>query len=57
MDGIPPLVSFGSVVCYPLTMSMAYLTSVSPLYASLPERWRLVAQVGDLLFILAPKNP
>jgi hypothetical protein len=47
----------GSVVCYPLTMNMAYLTSVSPLYASLPERWRPVAQVGDFLFILAPKKP
>jgi hypothetical protein len=47
----------GSVVCYPLTMNMAYLTSASPFYASLPERWRGLAQVGDFLFILVPKTP
>ena len=47
----------GSVVCYPKTMNMAYLVSASPFYASLPERWRALAQVGDFLFILAPKNP
>lgn len=47
----------GSVVCYPKTMNMAYLTSASPFYASLPERWRPLAQVGDFLFILVPKNP
>jgi hypothetical protein len=47
----------GSVVCYPLTMNMTYLTSTSPFYASLPERWKPLAQVGDFLFILAPKTP
>ena len=47
----------GSVVCYPQTMNMAYLTSASPFYASLPERWRALAQVGDFLFILVPKTP
>jgi hypothetical protein len=47
----------GSVVCYPLTMNMAYLTSVSPFYASLPERWRPLAQVGNFLFVLGPKYP
>ena len=44
-----------SVVCYPKTMNMGYLTSASPFYASLPERWRPLAQVGDFLFILVPK--
>jgi hypothetical protein len=47
----------GSVVIYPQTMNMTYLTSASPFYATLPERWRPVAQVGDFLFVLAPKNP
>jgi hypothetical protein len=47
----------GSVVCYPQTMNMSYLTSASPFYATLPERWRPLAQVGDFLFVLAPKNP
>ena len=47
----------GSVVVYPLTMNMTYLTSASPFYAALPERWRALAQVGDFMFILAPKSP
>jgi hypothetical protein len=38
-------------------MNMAYLASASPFYASLPERWRALAQVGDFMFILVPKNP
>ena len=46
-----------SVVVYPLTMNMTYLSAVSPFYAALPERWRPLAQVGDFLFVLAPKNP
>jgi hypothetical protein len=46
-----------SVVVYPLTMNMTYLTAVSPFYAALPERWRPLAQVGDFLFVLGPKNP
>ena len=46
-----------SVVVYPLTMNMTYLTSVSPFYATLPERWRPLAQVGDFLFVLGPKDP
>jgi len=44
----------GSVVCYPKTMNMAFLASASPFYASLPERWRPLAQVGDFMFILVP---
>jgi hypothetical protein len=51
------LLKIRSVVCYPLTMNMTYLTSVSPFYAALPERWRPLAQVGDFLFVLGPKNP
>lgn len=46
-----------SVVVYPKTMNMAYLASASPFYASLPERWRPLGQVGDFLFILGPANP
>jgi hypothetical protein len=38
-------------------MNMTYLASVSPFYAALPERWRPLAQVGDFLFVLGPKNP
>ena len=47
--------NIGSVVCYPKTMNMEFLTSTSRFYAALPERWRALAQVGDVLFILAPK--
>ena len=47
----------GSVVVYPQTMNLSYLASVSPFYAALPERWRALAQVGDFIYILAPKNP
>jgi hypothetical protein len=45
----------GSVICYPKTMNMDFLIATSPFYAALPERWRALAQVGDFLFILAPK--
>ena len=47
----------GSVVCYPKTLNMDYLVSKSPFYASLPERWSALAQVGDSIFILVPRNP
>jgi hypothetical protein len=47
----------GSVAVYPQSMNMAFLTSASPFYASLPERWRPLAQVGDALYILVPGNP
>jgi hypothetical protein len=47
----------GSVVCYPKTINMTYLASASPFYATLPERWRAQAQVGDFLYILVPRNP
>lgn len=47
--------NIGSVVCYPKTLNMEFLTSTSRFYAALPERWRALAQVGDFLFILAPK--
>jgi hypothetical protein len=47
----------GSVVCYPQTKNMAFLTSASPFYASLPERWRPLAQVGDFMFVLVPGKP
>jgi hypothetical protein len=46
-----------SIVCYPQTLNMAYLVSASPVYASLQQRWRVVAQSGGTMFILAPKNP
>jgi hypothetical protein len=45
----------GSVVCYPQTLNMQELTATSPFYASLPERWRALAQIGDFLYILVPK--
>jgi hypothetical protein len=46
-----------SIVCYPKTTNMAFLVSASRLYASLPERWKPHAQVGDFLFVFTPKNP
>jgi hypothetical protein len=47
----------GSVVCYPLSLNMNELTATSPFYAALPERWRALAQIGDFLYVLAPKVP
>jgi len=35
---------------------MSYLTAASPFYATLPERWGAVAQAGDAIFVLTPKN-
>jgi hypothetical protein len=47
----------GSVACYPQSLNTRYLASTSAFYASLPERWRALAQVQDFLFVLVPKNP
>jgi len=46
----------GSVACYPGSMNMEYLASSSPLYASLPQRWRVQAQVPGFLYILVPEH-
>jgi len=45
----------GSVVCYPQSLNMSELTATSPFYATLPERWRALAQIGDSLYVLVPK--
>jgi hypothetical protein len=45
----------GSVVLAPRTLNGAYLASASPFYASLPQRWRVLAQTRDSLYILVPK--
>jgi hypothetical protein len=47
----------GSVVVAPRTLNGGYLSSASPFYASLPQRWRVLAQARDALFILVPKTP
>ncbi len=44
----------GSVVLYPGSLNSDYLASASPLYASLPQRWRVLARVEDALYILVP---
>ena len=44
------------IVAYPRTENAAYLASASPLYKSLPERWRVLAESGDSLYMLAPKE-
>jgi hypothetical protein len=45
-----------SVVVYPKTLNMSFLTSTSPFYASLPDRWRALAVVGDFLYVLGPRT-
>jgi hypothetical protein len=46
-----------SVVCYPRTLNGTYLASASPFYAALPQRWRVLAQSRNAVFILVPKTP
>ncbi|MEI9974275.1 MAG: hypothetical protein WDO73_20830 [Ignavibacteriota bacterium] len=46
----------GSIAAYPQSKNAAYLSSASPLYASLPERWSVLAESADTLFLLVPKN-
>jgi hypothetical protein len=47
----------GSVAYYPHSLNTGYLAAASPLYASLPQRWRVLAQVPGLLTILVPRQP
>jgi hypothetical protein len=44
-----------TVVYYPKSMNTRYLASASPFYASLPQRWRVVADVPDVFTILRPQ--
>jgi hypothetical protein len=44
----------GSIVLYPGSLNSDYLAGASPLYASLPQRWRVLARVEDALYILVP---
>jgi hypothetical protein len=44
----------GSVVYYPSSLNTEYLVSASPLYTSLPQRWRVLAQIPNVLYILIP---
>ena len=48
--------NIGCIVAYPRSENGVYLASGSPLYKSLPERWRVVAQSGGTLYVLAPKG-
>jgi hypothetical protein len=48
----------GSVAFYPESLNTGYLLSTSPFYASLPQRWRVLAKTPDsALFFLVPQNP
>jgi hypothetical protein len=46
--------NIGSIVLYPGSLNSNYLAAASPLYASLPQRWRVLARVEDALYILVP---
>jgi Dolichyl-phosphate-mannose-protein mannosyltransferase len=50
-------VGIGSVALYPQSLNTIYLVSTSPLYNSLPRGWRVLAQITDVLYILAPEHP
>jgi hypothetical protein len=43
-----------SVVYYPESLNTSYLASASPFYASLPQRWRLLANASGLLELFVP---
>jgi hypothetical protein len=43
-----------SVAYYPQSLNTSYLVSASPFYASLLQRWHVLAQAGDLVEILVP---
>jgi hypothetical protein len=44
------------IVAYPRSENGVYLASASPLYGSLAQRWRVVAQSAGTLYVLAPKE-
>ena len=48
--------NIGSVAYYPQSLNTRYLTAVSPFYAALPQRWRVLAQVRGLLTIMAERK-
>jgi hypothetical protein len=45
-----------SIVAYPRSKNAQYLISASPLYAALPERWSVLAESANTLYVLVPKN-
>jgi hypothetical protein len=48
--------NIGRIVAYPRSENGVYLASASPLYGSLAQRWRVVAQSAGTLYVLAPKE-
>lgn len=47
----------GSVAFYPQSLNTSYLISASPFYRSLPGGCRVLAQIPDYLYLLAPEHP
>jgi hypothetical protein len=54
-DRLLAALHIGSVVWSPRTLNATYLVSASPFYASVTQRWRVLAASGDSFVILAPK--
>jgi hypothetical protein len=45
------------VVYYPASLNTGYLVSASPFYASLPQRWRVLAQIPGVFSVLVAPQP
>ena len=46
-----------NVAYFPQSLNTRYLVSASPFYAALPQRWRILSQVPNTMYMLIPKNP
>ena len=44
-----------NVAYYTKSLNTRYLVSASPFYAALPQRWRILTQVPDTMYLLIPK--
>jgi hypothetical protein len=44
-----------NVAYFPKSLNTRYLVSSSPFYAALPQRWRILTQIPDTMYLLIPK--
>jgi hypothetical protein len=45
-----------NVAYFPQSLNTRYLVSASPFYAALPQRWRILNQIPNTMYMLIPKN-
>jgi hypothetical protein len=49
--------NIGTVAYYPQSLNTRYLAAVSPFYATLPQRWRVLAIAPGVVSLLVPEHP